>query len=118
MQGVFKKLPFRVFLFSNFLFESITRCLHFSSSIFDIFVGDILEGLADVIKLLSGLFSGDPIPCEDACDGNDDELLDIADAIKLLSVLFSGDTPPPGAGTCSPDPAGTALDCVSFPPCE
>ena len=79
---------------------------------------DGLFDLADVIKLLSGLFSGDPISCEDACDGNDDELLDIADAIKLLSVLFSGDTPPPGAGTCSPDPAGTALDCVSFPPCE
>ena len=79
---------------------------------------DGLFDLADVIKLLSGLFSGDPISCQDACDGNDDELLDIADAIKLLSVLFSGDTPPPGAGTCAPDPAGTALDCVSFPPCE
>lgn len=79
---------------------------------------DGLFDLADVIKLLTALFSGESISCQDACDSNDDELLDIADAIKTLSVLFSGDTPPNGSGTCSPDPAGTALDCVSFPPCE
>ncbi len=79
---------------------------------------DSLFDLADVIALLGGLFSGDPLSCLDACDTNDDELFDIADAIKGLNVLFSGDTPPPGAGTCAPDPSGTALDCVSFPPCE
>lgn len=79
---------------------------------------DSLFDLADVIALLGGLFAGDALSCLDACDGNDDELLDIADAIKLLGVLFSGGTPPSGSGTCAPDPAGTALDCVSFPPCE
>ncbi len=74
--------------------------------------------LADVIKLLGGLFSGDTLLCNDACDGNDDEVMDIADAIVLLGVLFSGDPAPPGSGSCAPDPTEGALTCDSFPVCE
>jgi len=74
--------------------------------------------LADVIKLLGGLFSGDALLCNDACDGNDDEVMDIADAIVLLGVLFSGDPAPPGSGTCAPDPTEGSLTCDSFPACE
>ncbi|OUU23355.1 MAG: hypothetical protein CBC13_05750 [Planctomycetia bacterium TMED53] len=74
--------------------------------------------LADVIKLLGGLFTGDPLSCLDACDANNDALLDIADAIRMLGVLFSGDPPMDGAGTCAPDSDAASLGCDSFPPCE
>lgn len=81
---------------------------------------DGAANIADAVRLLTSLFGGGgPVPCDDACDCNDDETKNIADAVCILNTLF-GSPPsavlPPFPG-CGPDPAGTALDCASFPPC-
>ena len=56
--------------------------------------------------------------CEDACDGNDDGVLDIGDAVYLLQWLFRGGLIPPAPGPFifGRDPTEDALDCVI--PCE
>ena len=56
--------------------------------------------------------------CEDACDGNDDGVLDIGDAVYLLQWLFRGGPIPPAPGPFifGRDPTEDALDCVI--PCE
>ena len=58
--------------------------------------------IADPVKLLGHLFSGDPMPtCPDAADANDDGKLDIADAVKILGHLFAGSGPLPAPfGDC------------------
>lgn len=69
--------------------------------------------LGDPITILETLFSGgDPLPCPDAADANDDGAVDIADPISLLEYLFGGGPPPPapfpGQGA---DPSPDLLDC-------
>ena len=56
--------------------------------------------------------------CEDACDGNDDGVLDIGDAVYLLGWMFrSGLLPPaPGPYIFGLDPTEDALECTL--PCE
>ncbi len=56
--------------------------------------------------------------CEDACDGNDDGVLDIGDAVYLLGWMFrSGLLPPaPGPYIFGLDPTEDALECTM--PCE
>ena len=56
--------------------------------------------------------------CEDACDGNDDGVLDIGDAVYLLQWLFRGGLIPPAPGPFifGRDPTEDALDCAM--PCE
>ena len=56
--------------------------------------------------------------CEDACDGNDDGVLDIGDAVYLLQWLFRGGPIPPAPGPFifGRDPTEDALDCAI--PCE
>ena len=74
--------------------------------------GDGLLNLADAIRTLGVLFTGDePLDCEDAADTNDDGQLNIADPIQLLSYLFNGGSAPfapfpvPGDDP-TPDPLG------------
>ncbi len=68
--------------------------------------GDVNEDakvdIADPIKLLGQLFSGQPAAtCPDAADANDDGKLDIADAIKMLGHLFASTGPLPDPfGAC------------------
>jgi len=68
--------------------------------------------LADPIALLSHLFQGVLIPCEDAGDANDDGMVDISDAVFVLQHLFTGGPPPelpwPVAGS---DPTADTLGC-------
>jgi len=55
------------------------------------------------------------IPCERACDSNDDESLDVSDATYLLSAMFTGgDLPPAPYPDCASDPTIGAppLDCA------
>ncbi|MGB1071768.1 MAG: hypothetical protein ACPG1Z_08880, partial [Planctomycetota bacterium] len=56
-----------------------------------------------------------PLPCEDACDINDDGTLDLSDPVNYLTHLFTGGPPPavPNFGSgCGPDPTpGDPLGC-------
>lgn len=81
---------------------------------------DSVINLADAVQLLNVLFLGGVITCLDASDANDDEQSNIADAVYLLSYLFTNGPaiPDPGSdGSCGPDPAGDALDCVLYESC-
>ena len=69
--------------------------------------------LTDAVRVLGRLFLGDdPLPCEDAADGNDDGSLDITDAIYVLSHLFlGGPEPPPPFAEAGTDPTPDGLTC-------
>ena len=56
--------------------------------------------------------------CEDACDGNDDGVLDLGDAVYLLQWLFRRGPipPPPGPFIFGRDPTEDTLECTM--PCE
>ena len=56
--------------------------------------------------------------CEDACDGNDDGVLDIGDAVYLLLWMFRGGQLPPAPGPFifGRDPTEDTLECSL--PCE
>ena len=73
--------------------------------------------IADVIKVLSYLFTGATTPeCQDACDANDDGALNLADAVMMLNDLFvpgSDQIPVPNPG-CSIDPTADTLDCIEY----
>ena len=69
--------------------------------------------------LLTYLFEGGKgLSCQDACDSNDDGVLNIADPIALLNHLFAdgGPLPAPHPG-CGPDGTPDSLECEQFPPC-
>ncbi len=52
--------------------------------------------ISDPIAVLDSLFRGGPLlPCDDAADANDDEVLDISDPINLFNYLFKAGTAPP-----------------------
>jgi hypothetical protein len=75
--------------------------------------GDGQQNVADVITLLSYLFSNGSIQCRAAGDFNDDELLDVADVIALLNFIFAGGAPPPTGTDCTADltPSDLSEDC-------
>ena len=72
--------------------------------------------LADVATGIGAQFSGLPILCSDACDSNDDGIINLADSVFVLNWLFKfGDSPPdPGPFSDGPDPSADLLPlCVS-----
>ena len=71
--------------------------------------------LADVIFSEIYMFAGGATPgCIDACDNNDDGVLNIADPIYLLNTLFIQGPPLPSpAGFCGLDPTDDDLVCES-----
>ncbi|MEM7167130.1 MAG: LamG-like jellyroll fold domain-containing protein [Planctomycetota bacterium] len=74
--------------------------------------------LVDAVFLLQFLFASGPLStCSDACDANDDGMLDLTDPISVLCALFcvpAQGLPAPGVG-CGPDPSsGDTLDCISY----
>jgi hypothetical protein len=74
--------------------------------------------ISDAVSSLEYLFGSGSVPCEAAVDANNDDLINIADTIFVLSYLFAGGLPPEDPfSACGQDPAGSALDCASFPPC-
>jgi len=52
--------------------------------------GDGQRNIADVVTLLSYLFSGGDLPAAENADFNEDSVINIADAIALLDYLFGG----------------------------
>lgn len=88
-----------------------------SSTIFvrgDVSIDGVVD-LSDVLRLVFHLYLGADIPCQDAADTNNNEVLDVADAIFLLNYLYRG-----GAAPQSPFPspgedtgAGGVLGCGS-----
>lgn len=84
----------------------------------DVFVrgdcnGDGSVDIADAVSNLIELFAGGPtVPCQDACDSDDDEARGLTDAIFLLRFLFTaGQDLPPPFPTAGTDPVGEALGC-------
>lgn len=74
--------------------------------------------IADAIRILGYLFSGDPAPtCLKTADSNASGAIDIADGIHVLFALFASGAviPAPGPSDCGPDPFGATLDCPSYP---
>ena len=62
--------------------------------------------LADSATMLANQFSGLEVLCPDACDTNDDGVLNLADSVFVLNWLFKfGEIPPaPGPYDDGPDP--------------
>ena len=86
----------------------------------DCFGNGIFE-LKDPVLMLNHIFSNIPVDCEDACDINDDGLLNMVDPIHGLMWLMGMGPPPagymlPGADlpVCAEDMTGDNLseDCV------
>ncbi|MEC9476956.1 MAG: hypothetical protein VX764_07970 [Planctomycetota bacterium] len=77
--------------------------------------GDDKVDLADIATAIAAQFMGYGIDCSDACDFNDDGILNLADSVFGLNYLFQyGAVPPsPGAYDDGPDPTEDSL-----PVCE
>jgi hypothetical protein len=77
--------------------------------------GDLLVDVSDVVRILLYLFAGQPLPCADAADVDDDEILGITDAIRLLNYIFlKGPAPSPPFPLPGVDPQDEGpLDCAS-----
>ncbi|MCA8960673.1 MAG: VCBS repeat-containing protein [Planctomycetes bacterium] len=77
----------------------------------------------DAFVMLFRLFlvQGVAHPCEDACDANDDGVVDIADSSYLVNWLYVPGTPAPplpGVVSCWLDPTPDGLGCENYPPEE
>lgn len=83
--------------------------------------GDGAVGLDDAVSFLAAYFVEQrrpALPCEKACDANDDGRLDVADAVALLTSSFGmgGPLPAPSAA-CGPDPTVDFQPCAVFSAC-
>lgn len=72
--------------------------------------------VVDVTQLLHTLFPGistpTPATCLDACDANDDGLVNVADVVTQIQLIFFSGPPP-----CAQDTDMDALDCLSYSHC-
>ncbi len=76
---------------------------------------DTKVDLADAATVIATEFQGYQALCLDACDSNDDGIINLADSVYLLNFLFSfgNPTPDPGPYSAGEDPtADDALDCA------
>lgn len=75
--------------------------------------------IADAMLIAEYLFNFGGTPtCLDACDTNDDGILDLADPIYLASAVTAMGPPVPGpSGSCGEDPTADGLDCADFGAC-
>ncbi len=65
---------------------------------------DELVDVGDVITVLAHIMGDQPVTCLDACDGNDDGLVDVADGVTLAHSLFVVPSIPlPGLSGCATD---------------
>ncbi len=75
--------------------------------------------VSDLVTLLNLFLGVRPLMCQDACDVNDDGILNLIDAISLILTLY-GSAPevPRPYPLCGDDPTGAdSLDCRVFPIC-
>jgi hypothetical protein len=74
--------------------------------------------VADAVAIVEYLFSASAcgITCLDACDVNDDGILDIQDSVAMLNLGLSCSSPvlPQPWPTCGPDPTSDSLGCDSY----
>ncbi|MBN1417638.1 MAG: sigma-70 family RNA polymerase sigma factor [Planctomycetes bacterium] len=69
--------------------------------------------IGDPIFILNGLFGGGDLPCEDAADVNDNEILELGDPVLLLMWQFADGAPPAEPfERCGWDKAGDDLRCA------
>ena len=75
---------------------------------------DTKVDLADAATVIASQFQGYGVGCLDACDANDDSVINLADSVFLLNFLFKfgPPTPAPGAYTPGADPTEDDLDCA------
>jgi len=75
--------------------------------------------ISDAVTVLSYLFQGSHIACEDAADINDDGRVNIADPMYLLLYLFGGrEKPPYPFPDCGTDPTADSIGCSAFDLCR
>ena len=68
--------------------------------------------IQDAVLMLNYLFSGTEIPCEDACDADDDGLLNLVDPLfDLMFIMGLGPMPPAPAVVCGADPTPDSISC-------
>ena len=67
--------------------------------------------LADAASMLANQFGSYEISCPDACDSNDDGILNMADSVNILNYLFKFGPEPtaPGPFDDGPDPTEDSL---------
>ncbi|MDE0960403.1 MAG: hypothetical protein OSB09_06455 [Planctomycetota bacterium] len=75
---------------------------------------DTKVDLADAATVIASQFQGYEVGCLDACDANDDSVINLADSVYLLNFLFKfgPSTPAPGPYTPGADPTEDDLDCA------
>jgi len=116
-----------VYLYNNVVidYESIQVYERFDTSVYvvpeEIFQrgdcnSDDKVDLADSATMLANQFNGLPILCPDACDSNDDGVLNMADSVYLLNWLFKFGPIPPAPGPYEDGPDATADD--TLPVCD
>ncbi|MFN0059778.1 MAG: dockerin type I repeat-containing protein [Planctomycetota bacterium] len=75
--------------------------------------------LADAALVLGQQFFGQVVTCEDACDINNDGLINLADSVYILDHLFKQGSPPVAPfPECGPDPDEDLLDCEGYSHCD
>ena len=68
--------------------------------------------IQDAVLMLNYLFSSTEITCADACDADDDGLLNLVDPLfDLMFIMGLGPMPPAPAGVCGADPSPDSLSC-------
>lgn len=79
--------------------------------------GSMSVDIADAAAMVGFMFLNQfDAPCEDACDANDDGLLDAGDVVYLLNYLFVGGSshpPSPGPTSAGNDPTEDTLGCAA-----
>src|SRR6266540_3063389 len=81
--------------------------------------GDGSLDIADPVRLLSDLFGGFDLPCEDAADVDDSGTIDLSDGLRVLGYLFQGGAAPaPPWPGCGIDPTDDSLGCGVHSPCD
>ena len=79
---------------------------------------DGMVNIADVVRALGFLFSGQPDPtCLSTTDCNDDGVIDISDPVALLGYLFGSSSLPAPGEICGLDPTTDSLSCISYDAC-
>lgn len=75
--------------------------------------------LADAATVIGWEFSGIEVTCRDACDANDDGLINLADSVLILHYVFeSGGGPPFPFPDCGFDPTEDELACDLYDRCD
>jgi len=70
--------------------------------------------IQDAVLMLNYLFSSTEITCADACDADDDGLLNLVDPLfDLMFIMGLGPMPPAPSGICGADPSPDSIDCAT-----